>query len=51
LRSIDPGILLNGEVKPLTTLDPDFTRHRTEFLTRNGGKWPMRVVGPGTEDG
>ena len=50
LRSIDPDIIINGDVKPLTTLDPDFARHRADFLEKNGGKWPMRVIGTKTDD-
>ena len=51
LRSIDPDILIHGEVQPLSALDPDFAAHRAEYLAENSGKWPMRVVGPMTEDG
>ena len=44
------ALLINGDVKPLTTLDPDFARHRADFLEKNGGKWPMRVIGTKTDD-
>lgn len=44
LRSIDPEVLLNGHVQPLSALDPEFARLRTEYLSKNSGKWPMRVV-------
>ena len=46
LRSIDPDVLLNGSVQPLSTLDPEFAAHREEYLTQNSGKWPMRVIVP-----
>ena len=48
LRSIDPDILINGSVKTLSALDPEFAAHRKEYLTQNSGKWPMRVTGPQT---
>jgi HD superfamily phosphohydrolase len=44
LRSIDPDVLLNGFVQPLSSLDPDFAAHRAEYLSKNRGKWPMRVI-------
>jgi hypothetical protein len=43
LRTIDPPVLINGEVKPLSMLDARFGRHRSEYLFQNDGKWPMRV--------
>jgi HD superfamily phosphohydrolase len=46
LRSIDPDVLLNGSVQPLSRLDPEFALYREEYLTQNSGKWPMRVIGP-----
>ena len=45
LRSVDPDVLLNGSVQPLSTLDPEFAAHRAEYLDKNSGKWPMRVIG------
>ena len=44
LRAIDPDVLLNGELRPLSTLDPDFAKHRSHYLTSKQGKWPMRVI-------
>jgi HD superfamily phosphohydrolase len=44
LRAIDPDLLLNGIVQPLSAIDPDFAIHRAEYLTQNSGKWPMKVV-------
>lgn len=43
LRAIDPDVLLNGQVSPLSTLDSKFGRHKHEYLVQNSGKWPMRV--------
>ena len=48
LRSIDPDILSNGTIKPLSSIDADFAKHRVEYLEKNSGKWPMRVIGLGT---
>ena len=50
LRSIDPDVLLNGKIQPLSALDPAFAAHRAEYLAKNSGKWPMRVIGPPTTD-
>jgi hypothetical protein len=44
LRSIDPEVHANGRSIPLSVLDPQFARHRNEYLTQNSGKWPMRVI-------
>ena len=50
LRSIDPDIIINGTVQPLSALDPQFATYRAEYLAKNSGKWPMRVIGPNIED-
>ncbi len=44
LRAIDPDVVVNGELQPLSTLDPAFTQYRQDYLTRKQGKWPMRVI-------
>jgi uncharacterized protein len=44
LRSIDPDVMENGRLHPLSTLDPDFAARRTNYLTSKEGKWPMRIV-------
>ncbi|NKQ35488.1 MAG: HD domain-containing protein [Chloroflexi bacterium] len=44
LRAIDPDVLVNGRLHPLSTLDPDFAQFRANYLSRKQGKWPMRVV-------
>jgi HD superfamily phosphohydrolase len=48
LRAIDPDVVVEGELRPLSTLDPDFADHRAAYLTRKRGKWPMRVI-PGDQ--
>jgi HD superfamily phosphohydrolase len=47
LRAIDPDLLTNGKVQPLSVFDSDFAIHRSEYLAQNSGKWPMKVIGPG----
>ncbi|HRQ41874.1 MAG TPA: HD domain-containing protein [Chloroflexota bacterium] len=44
LRAIDPEVLADGQLVPLSTLDTDFAHHRHTYLQRKQGKWPMRVV-------
>jgi len=44
LRTIDPGVVLDGRSQPLSALDAEFARHRDDYLRRNRGKWPMRVI-------
>ncbi len=43
LRTIDPDVLVNGELLPLSALDPSFAEQRRSYLARKAGKWPMRV--------
>jgi len=44
LRTIDPDVVWDGALTPLSELDPEFGRRRQAYLSRKGGKWPMRVV-------
>ena len=46
LRTIDPDVLINDRFLPLSTLDADFARYRADYVSRNSGKWPMRVISP-----
>ncbi len=43
LRSIDPDVLINGQIQPLSALDHKFARHREKYLDENSGEWPMRI--------
>lgn len=47
LRTIDPDVLLDGELHPLSSLDGDYARLREDYLSRKAGKWPMRVISSG----
>jgi len=44
LRTIDPDVLINGQVRTLSALDPEFARLRTAYLEGNSGSWPIRVI-------
>jgi len=44
VRTIDPPVLLNGNVAPLSELDADFAERRAAYLASKKGKWPMRVI-------
>lgn len=44
LRTIDPDVLHDGLVRPLSTIDADFAHHRAEYLNSKSGKWPMKVI-------
>ncbi len=46
LRTIDPGVLVNGSIKRLSELNAKFARHREEYMYNIQGKWPMRIAGP-----
>ena len=44
LRAIDPDVWLDGELRPLSTIDADFAARRNDYLNRKQGAWPMRIV-------
>ncbi|MDX1613110.1 MAG: HD domain-containing protein [Candidatus Promineifilaceae bacterium] len=46
LRTVDPDVIVNGQLKPLSTLDQAFARFRSDYLRSKSGKWPMRIVAP-----
>jgi hypothetical protein len=46
LRTIDPDVWLDGELRPLSAVDPEFGRRRDHYLASKRGKWPIRVFGP-----
>lgn len=43
LRTIDPSVLLNGVVQPLSQIDQEFARQRRDYLSAQSGKWPVYV--------
>ena len=44
LRTIDPAVITEGDVRRLSEIDPEFAEHRNKYLEENSGKWPMRVI-------
>lgn len=47
VRTIDPDVLLaDGRLLPLSHLDAGFAAHRTAYLERKEGEWPIRVIPP-----
>lgn len=46
IRTIDPDVWQEGQLRPLSLLDPAFAHRRQAYLRRKSGKWPMRVVEP-----
>ena len=51
LRTIDPDVLVDGRLRPLSAIDGEFARHRSDYLSSKGGKWPMRVITHAGEEG
>jgi len=50
LRTIDPDVLVAGRLRPLSAIDGEFARHRSDYLSSKRGKWPMRVIPHTGED-
>lgn len=46
LRTIDPDVLIDDRLVPLSALDAEFAQYRTAYLREHSGKWPMRVIAP-----
>ena len=44
IRTIDPDVLVDGQLHPLSHIDPDYAERRTAYLDRKTGHWPMRIV-------
>lgn len=43
IRTIDPDVVHNDDVRPLSAWDPSFARQRHAYLRRKSGPWPMRL--------
>ncbi len=50
VRSIDPPVLANGIVSPLSALDPAFAAYRAGYLAAKRGELAMAVVGAPVAD-
>ncbi len=46
LRAIDPDVVVNGRLRPLSHLDSEFASRRQHYLTTKQGQWPMRILNP-----
>ena len=44
IRTVDPDVVINGEVKRLSEWDAGYREHRAEYLARKKGPWPMKMV-------
>ena len=47
VRAVDPPVLLDGRVVPLSHLDAAFARRREAYITGKQGEWPLRIVTTG----
>jgi len=45
IRAVDPDVWLDGDLRPLSSLDPDFSTRRAAYLARKDRPWAVRVVG------
>ena len=51
LRTIDPDVLIDDNLLPLSQVDPAFEKRRSGYLASKSGMWPVRVIDPmGTEE-
>lgn len=44
IRTIDPEVLIEGELCPLSSVDNRFASERNAYVERNQGKWPIRII-------
>lgn len=44
VRAIDPPVVLNGVVHPLSALEPAFARRRADYLARQQGPWGLKII-------
>lgn len=47
IRTIDPHVLHENELKSLSAWDAEYAKLRQTYLARKAGAWPMRVVKQG----
>jgi hypothetical protein len=46
LRTVDPFVLWDGQLRLLSEMDPSYAARRAAYLRSKQGRWPMRVVPP-----
>ena len=44
VRAIDPPVLVDDRVVPLSQLDAAFARHREAYIASKQGMWQLRVL-------
>jgi hypothetical protein len=47
IRTIDPDVWLDGDLRRLSELDPAYAARREAYLRAKSGVWPMRVIAGG----
>lgn len=46
VRAVDPPVLEDGQVRPLSELDAEFARHKATYLAQKQGQWGLRIRRP-----
>ena len=44
LRTLDPDVVVDGRLYPLSQLDPEYAQQRQAYLQSKQGLWPIRVI-------
>ncbi len=43
VRAVDPPVLVEGQVKPLSKIDPDFAQRRQAYVESKQGEWGLAI--------
>ena len=43
VRAVDPSVLADGQVRPLSRLDANFSRRKASYLAGKQGQWGLRI--------
>jgi HD superfamily phosphohydrolase len=46
VRAVDPSVLADGHVQPLSRLDADFDRRKADYVARKQGQWGLGIEYP-----
>ncbi len=46
VRAVDPPVLFQGSVQPLSILDPEFAHRRTAYIAGKQGRWGLKIIHP-----
>ena len=46
VRAVDPPVLTDGQVQPLSRLDADFSRRKADYVAGKQGQWGLRIEYP-----